>query len=232
MRGIAAFVIVTGLSACAPQVPDSGAGVGFQNYNEYQQRRAERDRTLAGSGTVATVQTAPSGSSAAAPAATSAAPAVSTGGARPRGAPPSAAATAAGAPSGQGAGISDEQNFSAVAARETIESDRQRIMAQREQYQVIQPKPVPQRTASSGPNIVQFALSTTHQPGTPMFRRSRWVTAASNQRNCAKYGSADIAQEALLSNGGPQKDRENLDPDGDGFACGWDPSPFRRAVNR
>jgi hypothetical protein len=29
-----------------------------------------------------------------------------------------------------------------------------------------------------------------------------------------------------LARGGPDKDPRGLDPDGDGFACGWDPAPF------
>jgi hypothetical protein len=33
-----------------------------------------------------------------------------------------------------------------------------------------------------------------------------------------------------LANGGPERDKEGLDPDGDGFACGWDPRPFRSAL--
>ena len=45
----------------------------------------------------------------------------------------------------------------------------------------------------------------------------------------AKY-PADQAQSAFLDSGGPEKDRKGLDPDGDGFACGWDPTPFRNAV--
>lgn len=53
---------------------------------------------------------------------------------------------------------------------------------------------------------------------------------AKAQRNCAGYASPDQAQIDFLANGGPQRDRKGLDPDGDGFACGWDPSPFRSAV--
>ena len=40
----------------------------------------------------------------------------------------------------------------------------------------------------------------------------------------------DVAQEAFLAQGGPQSDRKGLDPDGDGFACDWDPRPFRAAL--
>ena len=33
--------------------------------------------------------------------------------------------------------------------------------------------------------------------------------------------------KAFLEAGGPKRDRKGLDPDGDGFACAWDPRPFR-----
>ena len=39
-------------------------------------------------------------------------------------------------------GISDEQDFAAVAARETIESDKERLARNRAQYQVIRPDQV------------------------------------------------------------------------------------------
>lgn len=128
--------------------------------------------------------------------------------------------------------ISDEQDFGAVSSRETIESDRERLKQQRAQYQEFQPEALPGRAAGDRPNIVEYALSTTHAPGAIQFRRTGFRPAAKNERNCAKYGSADIAQEAFLAAGGPRRDRENLDPDGDGFACGWDPRPFRNAVKR
>jgi hypothetical protein len=123
------------------------------------------------------------------------------------------------------AGISDEQDFEAVAQRETIESDAERLARNRAQYTVIQPTAVPERTAS-GPNIVQYALSTTHNPGTQMHTRSS-LRFTDPQVACARYASSDLAQEDFLASGGPQRDRKGLDPDGDGFACAWDPRPFR-----
>jgi hypothetical protein len=51
-------------------------------------------------------------------------------------------------------------------------------------------------------------------------------------RNCAKYVSNAAAQEAFLKAGGPERDRYGLDPDGDGFACRWDPTPFRAAIKK
>ena len=38
-----------------------------------------------------------------------------------------------------------------------------------------------------------------------------------------------IAQAEFLRRGGPDRDPKALDPDGDGFACSWDPRPFQAA---
>lgn len=125
-------------------------------------------------------------------------------------------------------GISDENNFDAVASRQTIESDAARIAAKRQQYQVIQPTDLPSRSGNSQPNVVQYALQTRHPKGTKVHRRVSIGSAAKFQRNCAQYNSADEAQIDFLAFGGPERDRKGLDPDGDGYACGWDPAPFRR----
>lgn len=122
-------------------------------------------------------------------------------------------------------GISDEQDFEAVSARETIESDKERIARNRAQYTVIQPTAVPERT-NTGPNLAEYALSTTHNPGTQMYSRSA-IRLTNPLMACSRYTSSDLAQQAFLAAGGPERDRKGLDPDGDGFACSWDPRPFR-----
>ncbi|WP_299150653.1 hypothetical protein [uncultured Tateyamaria sp.] len=125
-------------------------------------------------------------------------------------------------------GISDENNFDAVASRESIESDAARIAANRQQYEVVQPTALPSRTGTDQPNVVQYALQTRHPKGTKVHRRFG-SSAAKAQRNCATYNSADEAQIDFLARGGPARDRRGIDPDGDGYACAWDPAPFRRA---
>lgn len=127
-------------------------------------------------------------------------------------------------------GLSDEQDFEAVAARETIESDRARLQQQRAQYQIVAVDSVPDASVRSGPNVVEYALATTHPVGVQQYRRlnplrwSRWENA------CLQYHNQDAAQEAFLAAGGPERDRNNLDPDGDGYACWWDPTPYRQAM--
>lgn len=84
--------------------------------------------------------------------------------------------------------------------------------------------------SASGPNLFMYALSTQHPVGQERysrrnpFRWNRWEAA------CAQYPHQDLAQEAFLAAGGPEKDPEHMDPDGDGYACWWDPAPFRRAA--
>ncbi|WP_170758571.1 hypothetical protein [Ruegeria lacuscaerulensis] len=140
-----------------------------------------------------------------------------------------AAPVATSAPSNNA--ISDEQDFAAVSDRRTIESDAALIEQNRQTYEVVAPTAVPQRGSDGQPNIVQYALNTSNPVGTQLYSRAGFNLQAKAQRNCARYPSADQAQIEFLANGGPQRDRKGLDPDGDGYACGWDPSAFRSAVS-
>lgn len=127
-------------------------------------------------------------------------------------------------------GISQENDFDAVGAQRSIEGDAARIAQNRAQYKVVEAEALPQRTDAGGPNIVEYALATQHPPGTQVYRRIGINLENRSNRNCDKYASADQAQADFLERGGPERDRLALDPDGDGFACAWDPRPFRKAV--
>ena len=242
------FLALGLLVACAPPVPDSGAGVGFGDYSDYLRQREAARSAEAG----AAVPTGPVFSTerigaaldgTTAPAQPGAAPPSASGpvqgrligdvgspGARPRGDAPLTIQPQSGEMNRGSTRISDEQNFDAVAARETIESDAERLARQRAQYQVIAPTALPERPDTGRPNIVQYALSTQHAPGTRMYNRSS-LFQRDPLRACARFPAPDLAQEEFLAQGGPTRDRLGLDPDGDGYACGWDPRPFRKALN-
>ena len=256
MRVLSVGLMLLVVAGCVPAVPDSGAGVGFQDYNSYL-----RDREAQ----LATGARSPMGAD---PAAQAAAPGFSTdrigaaldaadgrpapgvaplppagvviGGqsslpsgelsaVRPRGNAPAGIRVESGEMQGANAGISDEQDFNAVSARETIESDAQRRVQQQSQYQVIAPTALPTRSGAERPNIVEFAIATRHAPGTQTYTRSS-LRLTNPEAACARFGSPDLAQQEFLAAGGPERDRRGLDPDGDGFACGWDPRPFRAAL--
>lgn len=187
------------LAACDPEIPDSAAGVGFED--DYPSYLAQREAELTGA----------AGNDAAEP--------VLDENGNPL--PEQTVVTT------NNPGISDEQSFAAVSERESIQSDAARIEAQREVYEFIEPTAVPERVDDGAPNIVTFALQSTNALGQSIYRRSGNTTAEGLARNCARYGSSDLAQEAFLASGGPERDPKRLDPDGDGFACYWDPTPFR-----
>lgn len=233
MKQIAFVALALGaLQACTTEVPASN-GPGFQDYSQYQAEQARRDAMLRGeplpgvTGTAVPQQSMPivTTQPIGAPLPTSASRLDATRTAGVQASPTNAA------PGGNAPGLSDEQSFAAVTGRETIESDAQRRAAQAAAYQVVQPTALPTRSGDGGPNIVAYALSTTNLPGQKLFSRT-FGSVSKMQRNCAKYPSADAAQRAFLASGGPNRDRQGMDPDGDGFACGWDPRPFRLAAGR
>ncbi|NNE82005.1 MAG: hypothetical protein HKN18_17180 [Silicimonas sp.] len=228
-RTVAIFAFGT-LTACAASVPDSnpnaGGGVGFSNHNQYISEREARDAALEARRAVVPEERAIAQETLGVLNATSTGTTVAS--TQPTGADVGAplAATALVASNPE---ISDEQNFDAVSSRETIESDRERLARQSDAFQVAAPEAVPDRPGSSGPNIVAYALSTTNRVGEPVHNRRGRFNEDKYRRACAIYGSTDQAQVAFLEAGGPKRDRRGLDPDGDGFACRWDPTPFRNA---
>jgi hypothetical protein len=241
MRVQLAMMAALGLAACAPTTPDSGAG--FQDYNSYMKQNGTASAQPYGQpaapaptgfstdGAAAAINRA-NGAPATAvqPTYTPPQPAAQMpSGERPRGNAPSTIQEDTGEMPGVPKTISDENDFGAVSARETIQSDKARIERNKAQYTVDQPTALPSRSGAEGPNIVQYALSATNNVGEQVYKRSS-LGLSNPDRNCAKYPSPDLAQQAFLEAGGPDRDRKGLDPDGDGFACSWDPRPFRSAL--
>ncbi|PIE12298.1 MAG: hypothetical protein CSA70_10470 [Rhodobacterales bacterium] len=231
---------VAGLVACTPTIPDSGAGVGFGNYTEYQKKEARREAQLTGQALPSPQAVSSEPLSASAPRADG-----SSGSAASVAQETQAVLSATGSGAGSGnkvvhaspsnpapvslnnPGISDENDFNAVGGRRTIQDDAALRKQQQAQYQQIQPTAVPTRVGAGGPNIVEYALSTTHPVGSSQYRRVGINLQAKYQKNCAKFPSPDLAQAEFLAKGGPSRDRLGLDPDGDGYACSWNPAPFR-----
>lgn len=78
----------------------------------------------------------------------------------------------------------------------------------------------------STPVLVRYAFAAQHAPGTRVWARPDGSDARAAQA-CARQPSAERAQMAFLALGGPERDPQGMDPDGDGFVCGWDPAPYR-----
>ncbi len=232
MRSLPLIAAISLIAACDTVTPIGGTGF---NTPEYQ---AQREAQLSGQGNVVNPLLAPvdvseqalgaQGSASNLPVATGANADIAN---QTAAALASTSAQPKVTPVPNNTGISDEQDFGAVSERRSIESDAARIEQNRQTYEVVAPTVVPERGSDGQPNIVQYALSTSNPVGTQLYSRAGFNLQAKAQRNCAQFPSPDQAQIAFLSNGGPQRDRKGLDPDGDGYACSWDPSPFRSAIN-
>lgn len=222
MSRISTAIVALALAGCSPGVPDSNPnarGVGFSDYNRYNAQRQARDAQLE-----ARISSEQTEAEAIAQNTLDVLDQTSGGGAT------TSTVVAAAPVSNDNPNISDEQDFTAVSSRETIESDRERLARQRQTMQVATPEAVPDRpTGRAAPNIVSYALATNNPVGQPVYNRSSRFNEDRYRRACAEFGSSDQAQAAFLAAGGPERDRRGLDPDGDGFACFWDPSPFRTA---
>lgn len=109
----------------------------------------------------------------------------------------------------------EQQKIDARIAEEQLAAARQQLV-------IIPPTSVP--SGGQGPNIALYAQQTTNAVGERVYQRRGLRTGG----GCGRFSNPDDAQRAFLAAGGPQEDPRGLDPDGDGFACSWDPSPYRQ----
>lgn len=244
MRALFSTLMMGFLAACSPSIPDSAAGVGFDNSNEAQLAREAAlntgqplalpgvisDETPSGGvttdGTVNTAtepaiplvvpqSAAGAGAGADIAAQTAAALALSTPG-------PAPLATVASGFSGAGSATAPASGQNDLATTSSA-SGGDANATERTQYVVVAP-PAPR-------NVIEYAQTTDNPLGNRIYSRSGFNSASKAARNCAKYATPEQAQSAFLNKGGPQKDRQGLDPDGDGYACTWNPVLFRQATS-
>lgn len=137
-------------------------------------------------------------------------------------------ATLAGSVDGSGRALDDDrinlmqwtleqQKIDAAIAERELASARDQLV-------VVQPGPLPGRV--EGVNIALYAKQSRNAVGDSIYSRSAGARVA-GVGNCGRFRDGDAAQRAFLAGGGPQQDRYGVDPDGDGFACHWDPAPYR-----
>ncbi len=75
-------------------------------------------------------------------------------------------------------------------------------------------------------NLAIFARSVSNNVGEKIYYRNFISSDAIS--GCKKFSNKNAAQIFFLENGGPKNDFYNIDADGDGFACKWDPAIYRK----
>jgi hypothetical protein len=204
LLGCATTLLVLAACGTTSSPNDVSEGVGFQDYQQYQARRAALRN--------ATPQTVLP------PADVTADPL----------APPLPGAVARGPGPAQATGPTDVASIAAAAIAEAERVPptgpaQPAIAAGGDDF--VAP-PLPEGMVVLGANVVAFALSTSHPVGQRVYPRFNLRLGRPEVR-CGDFRTTDLAQDWFLENEGPERDRAGLDPDGDGFACNWDPERYR-----
>lgn len=84
-----------------------------------------------------------------------------------------------------------------------------------------------QSSKDAGAVLRRYANLLDNNPGEARFPRNKRTRTDARQA-CSGFASAEAAQLTFIANGGPNVDPLGLDPDGDGYVCGWDPRPLRQ----
>ena len=83
-----------------------------------------------------------------------------------------------------------------------------------------------EKIKSQSVNLAVFARSVSNKLGEKIYYRNFISSGAGS--GCKKFFNKNAAQIFFLKNGGPKNDFHNIDVDGDGFACKWDPEIYRK----
>ena len=115
--------------------------------------------------------------------------------------------------------LEEQQKDKLEAAEKLADALKQRV--------IVETIPPPPSATDSNINVASYARTTKNDLGQKIYQRSPFH-GKNHVRECAKFRTKDLAQKSFLENGGPERDLNNLDPDGDGFACLWDPHFYRK----
>ncbi|SRR6056297_18193 len=214
-RRTGSAVAILALAACGtgPAPNDVAQGVGFQDYQEYQTRRAA----------LRVPPTAPAAPQTALPPAEVVA--------EPFAPPPAGTQWVAVDPVPATGGTVDVARIAAGAIAEAEggtpapAAAPQQIATAPSADNFVAP-PLPEGMSVLGATVVAFALSTDHAVGQRVYSRFPFRLGRPEVR-CSDFRTTDLAQDWFLTNEGPERDRAGLDPDGDGFACNWSPERYR-----
>lgn len=87
-------------------------------------------------------------------------------------------------------------------------------------------------TACTAPSVPSFDPNDVSGVGTTRFSRDEngSISASVPDRDCNSFSSSVAAQQFFINAGGPQSDPNDLDRDGDGYACEWGTELKQRAA--
>ena len=102
------------------------------------------------------------------------------------------------------------------------------LLEARQKRTIVEPEDTEELSEKSDINLALYARQTFNSVGQKIYNRN--PTKKKKIDPCLRFISAEDAQRFFLKKNGPQKDFWNLDPDGDGFACKWNPEQYRKLL--
>ena len=122
-------------------------------------------------------------------------------------------------------GVLDLSQFS----QEQQKVEREQAAKRREELKagrVVLEETHKEKIKSRSVNLAVFARSVSNKLGEKIYYRN--FISSSIGSGCKKFSNRNAAQIFFLENGGPINDFHDMDVDGDGFACNWDPAIYRK----
>ena len=125
-----------------------------------------------------------------------------------------------------GDGFLDLSQFSLEQQKIEREEAAKKLAELKEKRIVLQLNDKEKNIENSTVNLALYARINKNKVGKKIYRRHPILDI--NKPGCSQFGNGNTAQIFFLKNGGPKNDYYQLDNDGDGFACGWNPEIYRK----
>ncbi len=125
-----------------------------------------------------------------------------------------------------GDGFLDLSQFSLEQQKIEREEAAKRLIELKEKRIVLQLDDNEKNIESSSVNLALYARTNQNKLGRKIYYRHPILDIT--KPGCSQFSSGNSAQIFFLKNGGPKNDYYQLDNDGDGFACNWNPEIYRK----
>jgi hypothetical protein len=125
-----------------------------------------------------------------------------------------------------GDGILDLSQFSQEQQKKEREEAAKELTELKENRVILKLDDKEKNIQPGAINLALYARLNKNTLGKKLYARHPFLNA--NKPGCSQFLSGNSAQIFFLKNGGPKNDYHQLDNDGDGFACNWNPEIYRR----
>ena len=127
-----------------------------------------------------------------------------------------------------GDGFLDLSQFSLEQQKIEREEAAKKLAELKKKRIVLQLNDKEKNIENSTVNLALYARMNKNKLGKKIYRRHPILDI--NKPGCSQFGNGNTAQIFFLKNGGPKNDYYQLDNDGDGFACRWNPEIYRKII--